>query len=346
MTLTTPTFLLTRRADEIIKDARRLSYTESYSYTEGWDNNTAVELLNLGLDRVYGICTEVDNPANIQEYVMNSVATQQAYNIPIDVQMFVRIMDVRYFYGTQPYEFVTMSQADIQDRFDFPTNIPMVYCIRNGQILFSPTPNISQVNAIKINFQKRLRSLDIRRGKIQSIISAVPTVSFQLDFTYLSQKDENMQANAASVLNYVDYCCFCDRFGNVLVNAIPISTYNLQTFVLTADPSYTIPALELAALQAALNAGTLVYVTQGKYSSTNSEIDSQCEDALIEILSNRFLSLQTDLAGQAEYLAREEQVLDRLRHQYKRYRESVFPVRWQGGNSHGSSWPFGRRGMN
>lgn len=336
---------LSRRTDEIIKDIRRLCYAESYSITQGWDDNTAVDILNLAQDKIYGAITQCDNPANIEEFTMDVIATQQAYDLPLAVQMFVRIMDVRFKYGTQLFEFVTLQQSDIQDRFNYPTNIPMVYCIRQGQILLSPTPNITLPGALIINYQKRLNKLDVRRGKVLSVINYGLPFTLQLDYTFLSQKDANLRTNAESVLDFVDWVCLVDRFGNIIVNAIPVATYNVNTLVLTADPAYVIPPLQAAALAAAIASNTLIYVVQGDYASTNSQLDRQCEDGLIEISVARLLSLQSDAAGQAEYMAREEQVLDRLRNQYKRYRPSIFPVRWQGGHGNGS-WPFGRRGMN
>lgn len=336
---------LSRRTDEILKDVRRLCYAESYSFTEGWDDNTAVDILNLAQDKIYGAVTQSDNPANISQSVIDIVATQQSYAIPLEVQMFIRIMDVRFKYGTQNFEFVTLQQSDIQDRFDYPTNIPMVYCIREGQILLSPTPNITLTGGLIINYQKRLTKLDVRRGKVQSVISYVGPVQLQLDYTFISQKDANLRANAESVLDFVDYCCLVDRFGNIIVNAIPIDTYDFATLILTADPTYTMPIDQIVALGAAIAAGELIYVVQGDYASTNSQLDRQAEDGLIEIAVARLLSLQSDAAGQSEYMAREEQVLDRLRNQYKRYRPSIYPVRWQGGHGNGS-WPFGRRGMN
>ena len=61
----------TRRLEEILTEARRLAYQENYSYTEGWDDNTLVEISNLAMDRLYGAITEINNPANIQQTEIN-----------------------------------------------------------------------------------------------------------------------------------------------------------------------------------------------------------------------------------------------------------------------------------
>jgi hypothetical protein len=169
----------TRRAEEMIANARQLSYQEQYSYTEGWDDNTVVECMNLGLDRLYDALTQIDSPANIEQFNFSTVAGQQSYDIPINVKLAVSIMDVRYLYAgpATPWAYVTLRQGMIQDRFSYPTNIPDTYCIRNGQMLLSPTPNLTLQNAVEVNYQKRMRKIDIRRGKVSSILSPHGTIT-------------------------------------------------------------------------------------------------------------------------------------------------------------------------
>lgn len=167
----------TRRIDEMAANARQLAYQENYSYTEGWDDNTVGEIFNLGLNQLYDKICQIDNVANIEEYTQTVVAGVQEYDIPMSVNIAIQIMNVRYLYGPQNWEFVTLEQGMIQDRYGYPTNIPSTYCIRNGKILLSPTPNITRENALIVNYQKRMRSLDYRRGKVSNIISAYGTVT-------------------------------------------------------------------------------------------------------------------------------------------------------------------------
>ena len=130
----------TRRIDELAANARQLSYQENYSYTEGWNDNTVAEIFNLGLNQLYDKICQVDQVANIEEYTQNVIAGVQEYDIPQSVNIGIQIINVRYLYGPQSWEFVTLEQGMIQDRYSYPTNIPSTYCIRNGKILLSPTP--------------------------------------------------------------------------------------------------------------------------------------------------------------------------------------------------------------
>ena len=161
----------TRRIDEMAANARQLCYQENYSYTEGWDDNTVGEIFNLGLNQLYDKITQVDSVANIEEFSTTVYAGVQSYPIPQSVKMAIQIMNVRYLYGPETWQFVTLEQGMIQDRYSYPTNIPTTFCIRNGYMLLSPTPNITRQNSLIVNYQKRMRSLDYRRGKVTNIIS-------------------------------------------------------------------------------------------------------------------------------------------------------------------------------
>jgi len=156
----------TRSIYELGIAARQLGYQEQYSYTEGWNDNTVAQIFNLGLNQIYDKITQVDEVSNIQEYQQTVLAGIQEYDVPQDVKMAQQVMNVRYLYGPASWQFVTLYQSMIQDRFGYPTNIPSTYCVRNGKLLLSPTPNITRENALIVNYQKRMRSLDFRRGKV------------------------------------------------------------------------------------------------------------------------------------------------------------------------------------
>jgi hypothetical protein len=167
----------TRRIDEMAAEARQLAYQENYSYTEGWNDNTVGGIFNLGLNQLYDRICQIDNVANIEEYRQDVMAGVQEYPIPQNVKMGIQIMNVRYLYGPETWQFVTLEQGMIQDRYSYPTNIPTTYCIRNKKILLSPTPNISMQNNLIVNYQKRMRKLDYRRGKVSSVISPYGSIT-------------------------------------------------------------------------------------------------------------------------------------------------------------------------
>ena len=417
----------TRRIDEMAANARQLCYQERYSYTEGWDDNTVGEVFNLGLNQLYDKICQIDNVANIQEYTTDVYATVQSYKIPQDVKMAIQIMNVRYLYGPETWQFVTLEQGMIQDRYSYPTNIPTTYCIRNGYMLLSPTPNITRQNSLIVNYQKRMRKLDYRRGKVASILSSYGSIAnittipftttclvttsavlpasvvngskigimgafepyqlvdntyiidnvtnyvgfstftlngvnttnfnpfsgvaywflnpvqFQLNFTVTSQKDVNMQANAKSVLDRIDWATIVDRNGQPIIDAIPLSGYNPITYILTAEPDYVIPYTSWLTFQQFITNQDLMYVLGGDYSSTHSELDRQSEDLLIEYVVLRLLRLQSAAEPTEAQMAAEAAVLDRLAISYRRFRPSVVPIIYQQ-RLRTRSWFWGGRG--
>lgn len=332
----------TRTAEEIIEEIRSLCYSEDYSLTEGWDQDVVTDILNLAQNSIYHAITQIDNPPFIKEYVQDVIQGQQSYDIPYDVFMRMRIIDVRYLWGDAPYQFVTLKQGMIQDRFDYPINIPDTYCIRHKKILLSPTPNLTRFNSLVVNYQQRLRTFDVRRGLVASKTNS--PVTFNLDFTVTSQKNANMQQYADSQLDKVQFCCLVDTFGEPVVTAIPLKGYDMMTQVLTADPNYIIPPDELAVLDAYIAGNKPVYVVRGVYASTNSELDHQCEDYMIEFVVQRLLRLQSNNAESAEQAATMAAALEQIVNGYRRYRPSIYGVRWVE-TFRRASYPFGRRGI-
>ena len=394
----------TRSIYEMAANARQLGYQENYSYTEGWDDNTVATIFNLGLNKLYDRITQVDSVANIEQYSASVYAGVQEYPIQQHVKMAIQIINVRYIYGPQNWQFVTLVQGMIQDRFSYPTNIPSTYCIRNGKLLLSPTPNQTRENALEVNYQKRMRSLDYRRGKVSNIISPYGNITgisqtnpcqittqnphglasgvkvgmggifepsqlidqtfivtvtgantftlngvdgtlfntfsgtalwyknpvlFQLNFTNLSQKDANLQANANSILDKVDWVSFTDRNGDPVIDAIPINSYNASTYVITCDPNYVIPYESWLVFTGLIDNQDTFYVITGDYASTHSQLDRQAEDLLIEYCVLRLLRLQSAAEPTVNQMEAEESVLTSLSIAYRRYRPSITKVLFQ-----------------
>lgn len=463
----------TRRAQDLIWEARTLGYSENYSTTEGWDDNVLCTILNLGLQRLYNALTKIDDAAYVQQVNIDTVSLQQAYDLPIDVHMSLRLIDVRYIYGQTEYQFIELVNSPIQDRYAYPGNLPQIYCIRDGQILLSPVPTATRLGALEINYQKRLRTLDIRRGILSgftqtiqpihmdtvlgnqnnvstininiggtvvtgdvvtftdaygdiqtdtvtasvpnvsvsfanlysvldgaqmttvtvsavvmgnqtavttiniypgstiavgnivnffdssgnehsvAVTAVVPNVSFSVgsavsvldstmvtaqpspatitvSYTASSQKDGNLRTNGESVFGYTDYVCLVDPYGNIIASGIEIAGYNQITQTLTCQPNYSFLPEDIAAINAAVASGLTIYLVKGRYASTNSELDSWCEAALIEYMVLRLLRLQSDAAETVNQMGAEASVIDALVTQHRRIRPTVYRAEMMG----------------
>lgn len=331
----------TRRLEELIADARSLSYTEDYSSTEGWNDDTLARIFNMGLSHIYQAVTTISNPGNIEEASIDVVAGQEEYDIPIDVMMAVRIVDVRFIWGEASWQFVTLRQGTIADRYSYPTNIPDMYCIRNGKILLTPVPSVSKTGALVINYQKRMRDLDIRRGELDSI-DTDPSVTLTLTFPTNSKKLARMKENAKA-LDMVDYCCLVNSDGEPVVSAIPIESYSTSTYVITCPDTYAFTAAEEAAIDEYLDAGTPLYVVSGRYSSTHSQLDMECEKCLVDYAVARLLQLQSSSQTPAQE-RRVKDSLDALVWSYRRNRPSAYRIDFSN-RYFRRSFPFGSQGI-
>lgn len=233
----------TRRIDEMAMNARQLGYQENYSYTEGWDDNTVGQLFNLGLNQLYDQITQIDSVANIEEYTQTVFAGINEYDIPQEVKMSIQIMNVRFLYGPETWQFVTLEQGMIQDRFSYPTNIPSTYCIRNGKLILSPTPNITRENSLIVNYQKRMRKLDYRRGKVTDIISPygnITNISNSNPCVITTQNPHGMtngmKAGIGGIFEPAELTDSTFIISNVAANTfeIPVDTTNSNVFSGTA----------------------------------------------------------------------------------------------------------------
>ena len=168
-------------------------------------------------------------------------------------------------------------------------------------------------------------------------------VQFQLNFAITSQKDVNLQANANSIMDKIDWVCFTDRNGERVIDAIPISTYNMTTFVITCDANYVIPYEDWLNFQALITNQDTFYVITGDYASTHSQLDRQSEDLLIEYVVLRLLRLQSAAEPTQTQIAAEDAVLNRIAIAYRRYRPSVVPIIFQQ-RLRNRSWNLGGRG--
>lgn len=319
-----------RRLEELISEARSLAYSENYSLTEGWNQNTLVDIFNLGQKKLYNALTKINDDAYVKQVNMDVVANQQAYDLPIDVHLALRLVDVRFIYGVTDYQFIELVNAPLQDRYPYPTNLPQIYCIRDGQILLSPVPANARPGALEINYQMRIKDLDIRRGLVDTINNAMAPATIAVDYNAASQKDAGMRAAGESVLDLVDYVCFVDTNGSPVVTQIPVQSYNQGTQVLTCGVGYTFSADDIALITALQSAGEPIYIVSGEWSTTNCELDKWCENALIEYAILRLLRLQSASADVGAQFQVEDEVINSLITQHRRIRPTVYRAEMMG----------------
>lgn len=141
-----------------------LSYTARRNLAGSLCNNSSVETLAL-FDSLMNsaekrIISAKDWPFLWKQYILTTVASQQAYTLPPYTQtpqsVYITVGSYRY----QPKEISTRTAWDRLNQVSVTSDIPQYYFIYDSQILFFPTP-ASAGNTITFNARRIAKDLTI-----------------------------------------------------------------------------------------------------------------------------------------------------------------------------------------
>lgn len=289
-----------KRVDQLITNIRERTRNVDFSVDSstgevesGISDNLVVEFLNDGQDHLQAAILAVYPNEFIEEEVVSLVANQEAYSITRRVFANNKLVSVEARSSSSDSDYVVLRQGTFVQR-DTTRGFPDFYIRRSGEILLNPIPSSSS-GAARINYYVELDDLDIRRGTITArTIGATQLTALTLD---TSDHDALALADA-------DYLCVNDRYGNVTMYNIPITSYASTTGVVTLSP-FTFASGESVAVGD--------YVTIGKFTTTHSKLPDICERYLRLYAQKRLL--QTDESSGAveedtEVLKCEQDVLN------------------------------------
>ena len=261
-----------RRLELLIEEIRRSTDNED---TSGISDLDIVQYLNDAQDRIQSrIASQFPNVFFTQTTI-DLVASQEAYDLPTDIYLGTRIANLEYLYSETSNDYAQLPSKTLADRStSYESDFPAFYIRRNNDILINPIPQVARTDGLRLTYQHKLRTLDIRRGEISSASKTGTTLnSLTLDLTPTLTKDSGVVAAASDVLNKIDYISVVDRDGvNVLKN-IPIDSYNSSTGVVTVTSGFT----------TTVDASTFVgeYVVGGTNATSHSDLFDVCERYLI-----------------------------------------------------------------
>jgi hypothetical protein len=263
-----------RRTDLLVDQIRRAADNEDVSTTTGISNEEIVQYLNDAQDKLQAIISQQHPSVFEVQSTINITASTESYALPTDIYLDNRISFIEFKYGGGSGDYIPLRQRTIDYRYTVSEGDPAYYIRRSGNILLNPIPNKTTTDGIRITYQKRLKDLDIRRGKITSASLTGTTLnSFTLNLTSSLSKDANLQANGEAVFNDVDYICVVDKDGAVVLEKIPIDSYDADTGVLTVVSGFTTSVV----------AATFVseYIVAGYEATSHTELPDMCERFLI-----------------------------------------------------------------
>jgi len=293
-----------RRVDAQLNRARKDAAVKDATTTKGIEQNTLLEYINDAQDRAQALISSSYALFNIKEDIQSTVVDQEAYSIT----------DYRVYINNRFVSFEISSSGNLQDycrlkKSNFHarnnnTGLPEEYLRRGASVLLNPIPD-STAYKLRVNYEAEVEDLDIRRGKIASIIGAGTPVSPITSITLASSSPTPDGTDTVLAdLEVGDYICVVDKDGNRIAKNLPVTGYS--SLVITVD------SFELGINDTLPAVGD--YVCVGKYKTTHSELPDTFDNYLVLYVIWRILgrkgSTAFSKAAEAALVAKEKEILE------------------------------------
>lgn len=222
-----------------------------------------------GQEHLQGLISKKFPNAFLRSKVTALAANQEEYPIDDHLYLGTRIRDVEYSKS---------GEASTYRRI-YPTGLSTVrrncgggyfYHRRNGVIILDPIPSTAD-GYLRVTYERALDWLALRAGVVQSFTDTGTAITaLAVDVTASDFLSNDLSA--------AQYLCINDRYGNVKMYNIPVSSFDPASGAFTMD-SFTYAEGE------SLASGD--YVTVGKYTTTHSDLEDMCARYLTEYISRR-----------------------------------------------------------
>jgi hypothetical protein len=261
-----------KRINFLLTQARKMTHNETFSDTEGIDNDELLEYMNDGQDRIFGRIVAVHPNLFIKEKEIDAVAGQESYNLPSDVFLNNKVTSVEYSHSGLAADFVPLTKDVVYNRSPDSNGIPSRYIMRSGKFLASPIP--STAGKFRVSYVRKIQRLDLRRGRVESVTLNSSTLQITALTIDAGQVDYDFEA-----IQEADYLCVVDRDGEIQMADIMIDSLADSTGVLTINSGFVYASGETIAVGD--------YIVIGKNTSTHSELPDNCSRYLTEYLGKK-----------------------------------------------------------
>lgn len=266
-----------RSVTRLIEQIRRQTENEEVSEFIGIKDEEFIQYLN---DAQYNLQAQIvhQHPrVFMDEAVIQTVGGQERYDLPSNCFLANKVHNVEYSATGNDEDYYTLRQTTMKSRSSGVDADPGQYIRVAGQILLTPQPTSG--GTLRINYVKRLRELDKRKGVVKQKIDNngvnVNTLVTGVNTTFTIELDTVSLDTNILDLSLHDFICVVDKEGKNIVKNLEIvsSTSTLITCkgkTLEADdnvPSDGLPA------------GS--FIVGGKDTTTHSELGIEVERYLI-----------------------------------------------------------------
>lgn len=265
-----------RRSNWIIQTIRlNTGNRGAATTTAGISDDQMLGYLNDANRWIYQELERMNAHPFMDEAFINVVSGQKQYDMPEHAYLDSNVDAVYYSRSGVQSEFrklnlITPSERITGNQLGNPSN----YYIRDNQIYLDPTPQSAAPNGLRVNFSKRVPTIDKRRAVISDLddnMTDITEITIAIDdfATYFPGETEF----SSSRILVDDYFCIVDYAGNILVSGLPIVSIDEDDGVLTLD-----------ATAAAIPVGTIEvgnYIVAGTYASSHPFLPEEVEPYLI-----------------------------------------------------------------
>lgn len=259
-----------RRLDLLITQARRQSENEEFTDTTGIGDDEIIQYCNDAQTQMQAAISNVYAEVFQTETTINAVPRQEAYDIPSDALLGNRVDLVEYTNNGNERDYYILKQGRISERFSgINASTPAFYIRRSGQLLLQPIPD-DGIGKIRLTYQKRLPTLDIRRAKVGSVtLDNVGNTITSLTFDTTQTIDE-------SVLEEQGFITIVDKNGNIKMKSIPVDDVDAGSGTVTVEAGFTFEEGET------IEVGD--YAVSGEDATTHSQLQPICERYIIQYM--------------------------------------------------------------
>lgn len=258
-----------RRLDLLITQSRRSTENLDFTTDAGIQDNEIIQYFNDAQDEMFGLILNLFPDMYQAEEIIDVVASQEAYDIPADAYVGQRIEKVEYSRNGQDRDYYILKKGDKRERLNGTSGNPSFYIRQGNKILIQPKPDVG--GTLRVLYQRSIPTLDIRRAVVGSVTLGANTITNLTLDTTQNIDDVELVDN--------DYITIVNKFGVVKMKAIPITSIDTTTGVITIDAGFTFADGET------ISAGD--YVLRGTNATTHSQLPVECENYLLEYANTR-----------------------------------------------------------
>lgn len=275
-----------RRLELMITDVRNGTNNREWSTVEGIPQAEFVRHFRDGQRQLHNLIVAQHVTAFVKEVYVDVVGGQESYTVASDAFLAQNIAAAEYSPTGNLTDFRPLSLMTWKERQTVP-GYPRGYLPRDGSILLNPIPQGSVSQGLRYTYTYKLPDLDIRHGTVAStVINTGTRVVTSITLANDTTLDPNGFAGQ-------DYVTIIDRNGVILMNGLPVLSWDPVGLVLTADTTYNYAIGETLPVGA--------YLCFGKNTTTASPLVDLAEDYLMKYCEYQTLKRDSNVDS-AEFL--------------------------------------------